>query len=130
MFPISILNEVCYCDVFISAFVHIKTQDDKTLLDTYFARCIQFLSHFMNTWKWNKITQITTTRGLRFALVWNGGICNVMVQVVKNSDLILKGNQNKIDGQWDVNIGKNIIKVITPTTGQLVINTMIRRDQA
>ena len=72
MVAISILNEIYHRDIFISAFVHTETQDGKTLLDAHFARYIQFLSHFMKTWKRNKITQINTPRGLGFALAWNG----------------------------------------------------------
>ena len=83
MVAISILNEIYHRDIFISAFVHTETQDGKTLLDAYFTRCTLFLSHFMKTWKRNKITQINTPRGLRDALAWNGSMCNVMVQVVR-----------------------------------------------
>ena len=39
----------------------------------------------MRTWKKNKITRINTPKGLGFALAWNGGMTNVMVQVVKTN---------------------------------------------
>ena len=97
MIAISILNELYHRDLFISAFVHTETQDGKTLLDAHFARCIRFLSHFMKTWKRNKITRINTPRGLGFALAWNGGMCNVMVQVVRTDKLQLIALEKKLE---------------------------------
>ena len=44
---------------------------------------MRFLSHFMKTWKRNKITRINTANGLGFSSAWNGGMKNVMVQVVR-----------------------------------------------
>ena len=80
---ISIFNHLYYPDIFVSEFIHTETQDGKTLLDAHFARCVRFLLHFMKTWKKNKLTRINTPRGLGFALGWNGGMANVMVQVVQ-----------------------------------------------
>ena len=97
MVAISILNEIYHSDIFISAFVHTETQDGKTLLDAHFARCIRFLSHFMKTWKRNKITRINTPRGLGFALAWNGGMCNVMVQVVRTDKPRLIAFEKKLE---------------------------------
>ena len=80
---IALLNS-CYQGVLrIKTFIHTETQDGKTVLDAHFARCMRFLSHFMKTWKRNKITRINTANGLGFALAWNGGMKNVMVQVIK-----------------------------------------------
>ena len=66
----------------ITTFIHTETQDGKTVLDAHFARCMRYLDHFMKTWKRNKITRINTPNGLGFALAYNGGMTNVMVQVV------------------------------------------------
>ena len=69
----------------IKTFIHTETQDRKTVIDAHFARYMRFLSHFMKTWKQNKITRINTANGIGFALAWNKGMKNVMVQVV-NTD--------------------------------------------
>ena len=69
----------------IISFIHTETQDGKTVLDAHFARCMRFLNHFMKTWKRNKVTRINTPKGLGFALAWNGGMTNVMVQVVRTN---------------------------------------------
>ena len=69
----------------IVTFIHTETQDGKTVLDAHFARCMRYLDHFMKTWKRNKITRINTPNGLGFALAYNGGMTNVMVQVLKTN---------------------------------------------
>ncbi len=71
-----------------------ETHDGKTVLATHFSRCMQFLNHFIKSWKRNKITRINTPRGLGFALACNGGMTNVMVQVVKtNRELVCQIQQ-------------------------------------
>ena len=82
---IAFLNTSYGNKIRITTFIHTKTQNGKTSLDAHFARCMQFLSHFMIMWKKNKITRINTPKFLGFALAWNGGMSNVMVQVVKTN---------------------------------------------
>ena len=78
----------------IITFIHTETQDGKTVLDAHFARCMRYLNHFMKSWKRNKITRINTPKGLGFALACNGGMTNVMVQVVKtNRELVCQIQQ-------------------------------------
>ncbi len=49
---------------------------------------MSLLDAAMKTGKRNKITRINTPNGLGFALEYNGGMANVMVQVVRtNRDL-------------------------------------------
>ena len=92
-----ILNDLYHPDIFISSFIHTETQDGKTLLDAHFARCMRFLSHFMKTWKQNKITRINTPRGLGFALGWNGGMSNVMIQVVQTDTTYVSSIESKLE---------------------------------
>ena len=91
MCVIALLNS-CYQGVLkIKTFIHITTQDGKPVPDVHFAGCIHFLSHFMKTWKQNKITRINTANGLWFALAWNGGMKNVVVQVVNTNRTQMNG---------------------------------------
>ena len=94
---ISIFNNLYYPNIYVSEFVHTETQDGKTLLDAHFASCARFLLHFMKTWKKNKVTRINTPRGLGFALGWNGGMANVMVQVVQTDKSRLVAIEKKLE---------------------------------
>ena len=90
----ALLNS-CYQGVLrIKTFIHTETQDGKTVLDANFARCIRFLSHFMRTWKRNKITRINSAKGLAFALALNGGMKNVIVHAIKTDRTQINNIQN------------------------------------
>ena len=56
---------------------------------------MKFVKHFMATCRRNRITKIGTARGLAFALSSNGGMKNVMVQVVNtDKDRVAKIEKN------------------------------------
>ena len=55
-----------------------------------------FLITFYETWGKNKITQINTPRGLGFALGWNGGMSNVMIQVVQTDKTYVMSIESKL----------------------------------
>ena len=82
-FMMSIYNKKFEGKFFISAFVHTETQDGKSLLDAHFATSNQHLILFMKTWHSNRITRINTARGLAYALSFNLGLKNSMVQLVE-----------------------------------------------
>ena len=81
----------------IKSFIHTETQDGKTVFDVHFARCMRFISHFMRTWKRNKITRINAANGLGFALAWNGGMKNVMVQVIRTDQTQMNNIQQVLN---------------------------------
>ena len=81
----------------IKTFIHTETQDGKTVFDVHFARCMRFISHFMRTWKRNKITRINAANGLGFALAWNGGMKNVMVQVIRTDQTQMNNIQQVLN---------------------------------
>ena len=44
-----------------------------------------------------KITRINTPRGLGFALRWNGGMSNVMIQVVQTDKTYVTSIESKLE---------------------------------
>ena len=81
-FMVGIYNQKFYNDIFISSIVHSETQYRKTLLDAHFATANKHLINFMKTWQENKVTKINSPKGLAWALSFNKGVKNSMIQLV------------------------------------------------
>ena len=81
-FMIGIYNQRFNGKFFIESFIHSETQDGKSLLDAHFATSNRHLLVFMKTWRTNRVTRINTARGLSFALSFNLGLKNSMIQLV------------------------------------------------
>ena len=75
--------------IFISEFIHSETQDGKTILDAHFATTNRHLMVFMKIWRVNRITRVQTPAGLAFALSFNAGIQNTMVQLIEPNRSVL-----------------------------------------
>ena len=92
---VGILNQKFMNQLFISAIVHSETQYGKTLLDSHFATTNWHLVNFMKTWKENRVTKINSPRGLAWALSFNKGVKNSMIQLVNF-------NRKKLDEIQDI----------------------------
>ena len=79
---VGMFNNKFYDQFFISAIVHSETQYGKTLLDAHFATTNRHLINFMKTWRQNRVTKINSPRGLAWALSFNNGVKNSMIQLV------------------------------------------------
>ena len=79
---VGLFNQKFYNDIFISSIVHSETQYGKTLLDAHFATANRHLINFMKTWQENKVTKINSPKGLAWALSFNKGVKNSMIQLV------------------------------------------------
>ena len=82
-FMMSVYNKKFAGKFYISAFMHTETQDGKSLLDAHFATSNRHLVLFMKTWRSNRVTRINTAHGLAYALSFNLGMKNSMVQLVE-----------------------------------------------
>lgn len=82
-FMMAIFNKKFSGQFFIKSFLHTETQDGKSLLDAHFATSNRHLLTFMKTWRTNRITRINTAQGLSYALSFNFGMKNSMVQLVE-----------------------------------------------
>ena len=81
-FMIGIYNQKFEDKLFISSIVHSETQYGKTLLDAHFATTNRHLLYFMKNFKENRVTKINSPRGLAWALSFNKGVKNSMIQLV------------------------------------------------
>ena len=66
----------------ITEFIHTETKDGKNILDAHFARCMNFINHFMSTCVQNQVIRINTPGALGYTFSHNGGIMTVGAQVV------------------------------------------------
>lgn len=60
IFMIAIYNQKFNGQFFIESFIHLETQDVKSLLDAHFATSSRHLRVLMKTWKSNRVTRIIT----------------------------------------------------------------------
>jgi len=106
---ISVLN-VTYHDklLAISEFIHTETQDGKTILDDFFARSMKFINNWLAKQDQNKVKRIGTATDLGRALSHNGGIRNMMVQVLTTN----KEQTSKVEKKF-MNVTKNLHKYFT-----------------
>ena len=63
----------------LNSHTHTITQDGKTNLDAFFARCMEFVERYISVHNTNKINKIGTALELGKALSYHGGINNSMV---------------------------------------------------
>ncbi len=83
IYDVSLYNKKFAGKFYILVFMHTETQDGKSLLDAHFATSNWYLVLCMKTWSSNWVTRINTARGLAYALLFNLGMKNFMVQLVK-----------------------------------------------
>ena len=93
---IHLLNIKMYSKIFISEYIHSETQDGKTILDAHFATTNRHLITFMKVWRENRITKVQTAAGLAFALSFNTGVRNTMVQLIDPDRNVLGELENKL----------------------------------
>ena len=79
---IGLFNQKFYGELFISSIVHSETQYGKTLLDAHFATTNRHLLNFIKNFKDNRVTRINSPKGLAWALSFNNGVKNSMIQLV------------------------------------------------
>ena len=84
--------------IFISQFIHSETQDGKTLLDAHVTTTNRHLLVFMKVWRDNHVTKIQTPAGLAFALSFNAGIRNAIVQLIEPNRTILQSLEHALMG--------------------------------
>ena len=86
VFGIYMLNCKYKNKVFVSEFIHTKTQDGKTLLDAHFASTNKHLKSFMLVWKKKSSYQNTNTVGtsLRIIFQWWGSKLNCSIDQNKH----------------------------------------------
>ena len=95
---ISLLNFVYkHKSISIVEFLHTETQDGKTILDAFFARCMKFVKEYMAVIDTNKVKRIGTAEELGKALSHNGGMRNTMIQVVATN----KDHTSKIEKKFE-----------------------------
>ena len=92
----------------ISEFIHTETQDGKTILDAFFARCMKFINNWISKQEKNKVKRIGTATELGKALSHNGGIQNTMIQVLNTN----KDHTSKVEKKF-VNVTKTLHKYFT-----------------
>ena len=100
---IHLINVKMRGNLFISEFVHSETQDGKTILDAHFATTNRHLVIFMKVWRNNRVTRVQTAAGLVFALSFNAGIRNTMVQLIEPNRQVLESLERELS---------NIVKVM------------------
>jgi hypothetical protein len=83
LLSIGILNAKYSTEFFLSRLFHHETQDGKGLVDAHFAVAMRHLKRYMKSARANKIRRINTPRGLGFALAWNNGISNSIIQLIQ-----------------------------------------------
>ena len=83
--------------IFISEYIHSETQDGKTILDAHFATTNRHILRFMKIWRENRITRVQTPAGLAFALSFNSGIRNTMIQLIEPNRNILSNLETKME---------------------------------
>ena len=83
--------------ILINEFIHSETQHGKTILDAHFATTNRHLKNFMLTYTQNRVTRIQTPLGLAFALSFNTGVRNTIVQLIELSDTNMKELSFAID---------------------------------
>ena len=94
---IHLLNCHFYDKLFISEYIHTETQDGKTILDGHFGTCVIHLNGFMKLWMPNKVTKIKTPNGLGYALAYDGGVTNTIVQLVNIDRSCLQKIRDKLN---------------------------------
>ena len=82
--------------IFISQFVHYEIHDSKTFLNAHFARTNRHLLVFMKIWRDNCVIKIQTPAGLAFALLFNVGIRNTIVQLIESNRSVLHSLEHGI----------------------------------
>lgn len=87
---ISIINAKNHHTFFISRLFHTGVQDGKGITDSHFAIATRHLSKYMKSYYPNKVIRIKTPNGLAYALSWNGGANNSMVQLIDIDDNVGK----------------------------------------
>ena len=99
-FLLAIMNAKHDGFFYFSRLFHTETQDGKGITDSHFAIVARHLVRFIKNYVKNKIRKILTPRGLTFAIAWDGGVRNAVVQLVDVdcehleflSDLLKKSN--------------------------------------
>ena len=106
---ISVLNVTYHNKLLaISEFIHTEIQDGKTILDAFFARSMKFINNWIAKQDQNKVKRIGTATDLGRALSHNGGIRNMMVQVLTTN----KEQTSKVEKKF-TNVTKNLHKYFT-----------------
>ncbi|GFH48991.1 hypothetical protein CTEN210_05467 [Chaetoceros tenuissimus] len=77
-----IINAKHYGTFYFERLFHTETQDGKGVTDSHFAISMKQLWRFINRYLPNRLHKILTPHGLTFALSWQGGIRNSIVQLV------------------------------------------------
>ena len=120
---IHLINTNMKGKIFISQFIHSETQDGKTILDAHFATTNRHLIVFMKIWRDNRVTRIQTPAGLAFALSFNAGIRNTMVQLIEPNRSVLQSLESKltqiVKGMKDYFTRANHIYYMEPDDEQL-----------
>ena len=93
---IHLLNIKMYKKVVISEYIHSETQDRKIILDAYSASTNRHLITFMKICRENRITKIQRAAGLVFALSFNTGKRNTMVQLFDTDTNVLGKLETKL----------------------------------
>ena len=95
---ISLLNVVHeHNSLSIIEFVHTETQDGKTILDAFFARCMKFVKNYISIHDTNKVKKIGTALELGKALSHGGGMNNTMVQVLTTNKEVTSKIEKKFE---------------------------------
>ena len=80
---VCILNAKYRSSFFISRMLHSETQDGKGPVDRHFAVEMRHIAKYMSNAKVNRIVRINSSCGLAYALQWNNGVRNSIVQLVE-----------------------------------------------
>ena len=80
---VCILNAKYRSLFFISRMLHSETQDGKGPVDRHFAVEMRHIAKYMSNAKVNRIVRINSSCGLAYALQWNNGVRNSIVQLVE-----------------------------------------------
>ena len=95
---ISLLNVVHeHNSLSIIEFIHTETQDGKTILDAFFARCMKFVKNYISIHDTNKVKKIGTALELGKALSHGGGMNNTMVQVLTTNKEVTSKIEKKFE---------------------------------
>ena len=78
-------------------FIHKETQDGKTILDAFFARCMKFVKSYISIHTTNKIKKIGTALELGEALAYQGGMNNAMVQVLTTNKQVTSSIEKQFE---------------------------------
>ena len=85
-------NSLCIVE-----FVHTETQDGKTILDAFLARCMKFVKSYISVHDTNKIKKIGTALELGKALSYGGGMNNTMIQVITTNKEVTSEIERKFE---------------------------------